>query len=204
MITEYFFKPSETALSSIQVTEQIGVCPKTMDEEVLLSLGIFPIRDQMHLKGPLDSQEVVYRDMGTYYLKCPSTKKVELEEGKTSVREVVFQSANHNLENLGGEYGLSPYSLMTLSSFLGNVNSETLSSLKDKVNKLASELDEKLLKIEKAKEIAELQEVLDSLREYPKKSKSRLEEKVREREQLFRMIAEMIKNPELIDDINRV
>lgn len=195
MITEYFFKPSQTVLSASQITEQTGIHPESMDEELLLSYEIFPIKDEMDSKGPLDSDKPVYKNMGTYYLKCPSPGGIGLEEGKLSVTRLMFSDAERSLERYGRENGLSSPALSALGYCMNNTQSRTLNSLRNDIEQLVSKLDENLIKVERAESVEELQQLLDSLPELPKKVRNPFEEKSREREWLFRIIANMIKKP---------
>lgn len=161
MTSEFYFKPAESALTRDQVIGQLGFDPDGMGEEIILSYGLFPVHDDMESKGVLDNPHPVYRNMGTYYLKCPSPSDIDLVEGKFIVKEILCKTTNSDLENLTKEFGFEPYLVSSLPLLSGLETSPLLKEFKSRQLEIVSDLDKNLLRVEQSKSIEDLRQILN-------------------------------------------
>ena len=160
MTNNFYFKPTESDLSREQVIKQVGVDPDQTDKEILSSYGLFPIQESTESGNALDNPHPVYVDMGTYYLKCPSPDDIDLGEGKFIARELLCKRANFSLENLSRELGLDIFIASALPLISGSETSSLVKEFRDRQLEIISDLDKNLLKVEEAKKIEDLRQIL--------------------------------------------
>lgn len=163
-MTESFFycKPLETALSAGQVKGQMGFDPEVADLEVLISRGLYPVRDGEKTGDPLENPEVIYKDMGTYYERCPSPKNIDLEEARIKAKLFLIQKTEERLKNLAMGNNLRELVPFMILSGLKEIKSETLISYMSQQTELLKSLDNRLHRIEKATCVASIREILNS------------------------------------------
>lgn len=157
----FYFKPTKSELIKEQVIGLVEVSPDQTSEDILLSYGLFPIKDAMSTKGVLDNPQPVYIDKGTYYLKCPSLEDIDLEEGKFIVGRMLCKEANSSLESLANEFGLSAFVTLSLPLLKGSEESTLLSEFRNRQSMIISNFNKDLMKVEKAQKIDDLRKILD-------------------------------------------
>ena len=160
MEKSYYFKPNNTPLAASQVIGQMGFDPDGLNEEILRSYGLFPIRDSMNPQDILENPYPIYKDMGEFYLKCASPDDIELGEAKFKVASSLAVKADISLNNLLRSYSFSS----ELASFLlqhEGVKSRQISEFLVKQKEIVESLDIKLSEVEKSSSVADLRQILN-------------------------------------------
>lgn len=162
MTQVFYFKPSESVLTSEQVVGQIGINPENVDKDILLSLGLYSIVEGAEVVEALDNPSPEYKCKGDYYIKCPSSLEIDLPEGKSITRAELCKRAISLIHNCSIEQGLNP----DLSVFFGLIpqdgKSLSIENCKKCQREIVEKLDESLLEVEKAEKVSTLRQILNS------------------------------------------
>lgn len=158
---QYYFKPTQSALYSEQVERQMGFNPDLIDQEVLRSYGLYPIREEARNPDPLENPTPVYEDRGSFFLKKPSQEEISLEEAKYKAKYHLIDLATNQVNNLFLSRGMTPELGNAILSFSGNFQSKTLRELKSEHHQLVENYDSKSKHIEEATTVSQIRQTLD-------------------------------------------
>lgn len=158
---QYYFKPTQSVLNSEQVERQMGFNPELLDQEVLSSYGLYPIREELRPPNPLENPFPIYEDRGSFYLKKPSPEEIPLEEAKHKAKFYLIELVTNQVNNLFLSRGMTPELGNAILSFSGSFQSKTLGGLKSEHHQLVENYDSKCKHIEEATTVSQIRQTLD-------------------------------------------
>lgn len=154
---EYYYRPTNSVLSSEEVLKTTGIDPEIVCSENLLTYGLFPILDEVK-DGLLDNPVTEVTVKGSYGIRTNSSQPLPLSDAKLKLHSHLQTWLNAEVERLVTNTGYSSLILtfaLTLEKPL-----HTVISCADKVRHKTKTVFRFLQQIEEATSVEQLKHLL--------------------------------------------
>jgi hypothetical protein len=158
-MASYYHHPTNQEVSGPVIQAMAGVNPDSACLDVLNSLGIFPLKEEMR-EGLLDNPTPVYVIQGNVAIKSNSQECIPLNQSQPRLESHIKGWFNREVDRVLGNSMLTPVSLLLLGNHLKET-SNIIAALNKKAERVAALLE----KVQKAKTTTGVKQIYQEFQE---------------------------------------